>query len=171
MLSDVLNRLKDKGQATAHQLGILAEVSSVQTIYNWLAEKGNPAEVALKGWLSPNAPQALQEATLRELTDGRASFTNPKSEDEPNLDFNGDGKVNLSDAMAATMQYENAAHRTLKLVYDAYERDPESISSNTWQMLIDNNEKAIGYMRAIDRICSERVSRRRQAKEVFCAVH
>ena len=171
MLSDVLHHLIDTNQTKASQLGRVAGVSSVTTIYNWLDNKGNPTEVAIRRWITLHPSVAVRTAILREITDNQASFPQPASEDEVNLDFNGDGQVDLGDAMHATIGYEGIAHETLKTIHAAYLRDPESISTHDYEAMIKFNETAISYMKAIDRICSEKVARRRQAKEVCCGIH
>lgn len=164
MLSEVLQNLIDTGKTTVVELASIAFVTK-QTVYNWLAGKGNPSEVAIRQWMCPHSPEAVRAAVLREMTLGQASFAQPAS-DCVDLDFNGDGKVNLADAMLVTMRHEKAAHATLEVVYQALERDPNSITTHDFEALIANNQAAIAHMKAIDKIVSQEVSRRRQARPI-----
>lgn len=166
MLNEVLGYLIDTDKTTVKQLALIAGVSR-QTVRNWIGETGHPTEVAIRSWITSHPSDAVRTAILREITNNQAQFAQPTSESQDDLDINGDGTVDLADAFAKTMDYEKAAHETLRLIYEAFQRDPSSITTEAIARLEEVDEVAVRHMRSVVRICREEVSRRKQAKRVL----
>lgn len=164
MLSDTFNSLIERDLTTVKQLRYLGHLPK-STMYDLLNDetKESRMEVAIKGWLSPSSPEAVREATLRELTNGQASFAQPDS--EPNLDLNNDGVVNLGDALSGCVGAMASVQSTLSAVHKNFERDPDSITVAVQDILHAEVVVATKFLEIVDRICTQQVSRRCKAKE------
>ena len=164
MFESVINELIEDGHTSAQSIRFCAQVKSVGTVYNWRKGRTFAEEPEIRRLITVHPSQIVRNAFLRDLTNGLAEFLSDSHEDEVDLDLDGDGDVDLADAMVATMEYEKSAHDTLQLVYEAYLRDPSSITHECVERVKENHGKAIARMKAIDKILSQSVSRRRKAK-------
>ena len=166
MLSEVLQHLIENDKTTAKQLAFVADVVP-QTVYNWLAGKGAPTEVAIRRWITSHPSEAVRTATLREMTNNQASFAQPTS--DPHLDINNDGTIDLADALASQIRVCKSSQDTLSIVHQSYVNDPGSVSLSELDMLISSIDAARQYQDATYLICTREISKRRRAKPLGVA--
>lgn len=168
MIRETIQHHIDEGNTNIPELAYVLSVCK-QTVYNRLSDKGNFTENEIRSLIITHPSEAVRASTLREITNNNAVLAQPSSQDEIDLDINGDGEVNLGDAMFAAMKYQKAAHNTLQLIFEAFQRDPNSITVEQLEALIANNEASVAYTQVLDRICSREIPRRRKCKPIQIA--
>ena len=116
MLAGTLQRLIDEKITTARELGDLAGVST-STVYRWISGQSRPDFDSVRLLVRHLPDKRAQEAILSVFSAGTAWEFNHQ---ELDLDVNQDGRVDVSDALDATVETVKASADSLQQVRCAH---------------------------------------------------
>jgi len=117
MLCETIQRLIESHHTTVKELADVAGYAP-STIYGWLGGVSRFPADAIRAWCSRHPSITVQNAIADVMTGGRATITAPLTDDD--LDVNGDGKIDLNDALDIAIGGIDHASQFLAQVRDAH---------------------------------------------------
>lgn len=155
-ITDALNTAIDREWTTPKQLALVSGMSR-STIGNWLHGTNEPTLNAVQGWLCHHPNRRFKQLLLDAVTMGAARLA--KDQISLNaLDINGDGVVDIEDAMDSAIKTAGDAHTTLAVI-----REATSDGKITHDQFHDIAIEISNVRRDLDialNICAESVERR-----------
>jgi len=154
MLAQTLQKLIDDGQTSAQEL---AQVSgyATNTIYKWLAGGSDIRIDALCSWLWHHPNPRVHQTLMSVISRGRATIRQEFTDAQ--LDHDGDGDVDLDDAVDKAIEAQSQSIKYLTLLRNAHRK-----GRVTRDHLMDLNESRVSVRYSWDVV--DAIAQREAAK-------